>query len=635
MIKRLSLIIVIIVSTITTNAQTKKAQKYYSQAIEAVNEDDYEKALKKVDKAIDESPDFGLAYELKGDIFLSQKNHITAIENYKKAIGTGSMNYLYNKLGRVQHSHALYADALESFTKYGNTLTRKLGKKEHKLWQKYIASSKFAMEAIKHPVDFNPQNMGPTINTDDWEYSPSISADGKTLVFTHRLPNFNTPSEDFYFSEFKSGVWTVAKPVRGFLNTDNNEGAQCLSADGSFMVFTGCNRDDGYGSCDLYYSVREKDGSWTTPVNMGKNINTRGWDSQPTISGDGKTLYFSSKRRGGLGGTDIWYSELQDNGTWSVAQNLGPVINTEDDDVSPFLHWDGQTLYFSSAGHVGFGGRDFYVARRQINGEWGDVKNLGYPINTPADEFSLVVSPDGKTGYYATNMIEEGYGGMDLYSFDMPEEAQAIGIAYLEGQVLNKLTGKGLQSELTVVDIETGENYINSYTDKEGNFFITLPSNKDFALNIDKKGFLFYSENFSLTDENNPERAYEMLVNLNPITKGEKIQLQNVFYETASYELKKQSLPELDKLYNFLVQNPNVVIEVAGHTDNQGAEALNLELSKNRALSVYNFLINKGIGKTRLSYKGYGATEPVASNEDEKGRKQNRRTEIRILSNVP
>ncbi len=636
MTKKLSISLLFLLLIVqVANAQTKKAFKYYNDAIEAIREDDYEEALKKIDKAIEEYNPFGLAYELRGDIYLKQNDYKTAISNYEQAISFGKMDYLYNKLAKVQHSNALYADALQNFINYGNKLTRKLAPDEKELWEKYVASCKFAIEAIKNPVDFNPTNLGPNINTENWEYSPSISADGKSLVFTHRLPDFDVPSEDFYYTELKDGKWTVAAPVKGFLNTRNNEGAQCLSADGSIMVFTGCNREDSYGGCDLYYSILQEDGTWTPPINMGKNINTRWWDSQPTLSGNGKTLYFSSARRGGFGGTDIWYSELQDNGVWSVAKNLGPIVNTSDDDVSPFLHWDGQTMYLSSAGHVGFGGRDFFVVRKDESGEWAEVKNLGYPINTPADEFSLIVSPDGKTGYYATNTIEDGYGGMDLYSFDMPEEAQAIGIAYLEGQVLNKLTGKGLQSEITVVDIETGQDYLNAMTDEKGNFFITLPSNKNFALNIDKKDFLFYSENFSLTDNENPERAYEMLVTLNPITKGEKIQLHNVFYETGLYDLKPQSLPELDKLYSFLVQNPNLKIEISGHTDNQGAETLNLELSKNRALSVYNYLVKKGINKNRLSYKGYGASEPVASNDNEKGRKQNRRTEIKILSNVP
>jgi outer membrane protein OmpA-like peptidoglycan-associated protein len=422
--------------------------------------------------------------------------------------------------------------------------------------------------------------------------------------------------------------WEAAKEIPGEINTDDNEGAMTISPDGSYMVFTGCERRDGLGSCDLYISFF-MNGQWTKPVNMHDPINTRFKETQPSISYDGRTLYFASNRPGTLGGLDLWMSTRDDNWNFGKPVNLGSVVNTKDDDQSPFIHTDNQTLYFCSRGHLGMGRNDIFVARKNAKGEWDSAVNIGYPINTVEDEPGLIVDRQGEYAYISSSN-KNSVGGLDIFYFKLPKEAKPQPVTYLKGKVFDVYTKNTLASTFELVDLETGTTVNKSTTGKDGQFLVTLPGGKNYMLNVSSKGYLFYSQNLSLKNYTKTE-PYVQDIGLNPIKAGEKITLNNIFFKTNSFELESQSKSELNKLVSFLKENNTVRIEISGHTDNQGTPEKNKTLSQNRAKAVNDYLVKEGILAARLIWKGYGETQPVAKNDTETGRAQNRRTEIKVI----
>lgn len=524
--------------------------------------------------------------------------------------------------------------------------TPKISEKRKATAENYLRNVRFAAEAIKNPVPYEPKNLGPNINTPNAEYLPTITADGEALIYTA----VRGGQEDFYRSEKVNGEWQRGEPITA-VNTPNNEGAQSISADGKFLVFTACHRRDGLGGCDLFFAELKND-KWTAVRNLGAPVNTPGWESQPSISADGKTLFFTSERRGGLGGKDIWVSYREANGKWGEPQNLGAPVNTTGEDQSPFFHSDGQTLYFMSNGHPGMGGFDIYLSRRQPDGKWGEPQNLGYPINSEGNEGALSVSLDGKTAFFATDLLKvregvsafenpQGEGTTDIYSFEMPERDRPQPVTFAQATVTDALTKQTLVAQVEFVDLATGLVFASAATEADGKFLVTLPAGKDYALNVSKEKYLFYSENFALTEAGTVEKPFLLDIALTPIpgsmadagnpATGNPIVLKNVFFETGSAELKKESLTELNLLKKLLEDNPSLKIQINGHTDNVGSDADNVVLSEGRAKAVHGFLTQNGIGANRLKFKGFGETSPIASNETEVGRRQNRRTEFIVI----
>src|SRR6476661_3845923 len=374
-----------------------------------------------------------------------------------------------------------------------------------------------------------------------------------------------------------------------------------------------------------------KNGSWSEPENMGPLVNTDFWESSPSLSPDKRDLYFSSSQGGGYGGKDIWVSHRMPNGKYGRAVNLGPVVNTPGDEASPFIHADNSTLYFNSNGHPGYGTSDLYVTRKSGDTSWTTPMNLGYPVNTIDDEGSLIVASDGKTTFYASER-EDSKGGLDLYTFELRKDVQALKTLWIKGKVFDKKTNAGLPSTVELTELDNRTTISKLQTDEEGNYLITLPAGKDYAFNVNRKGYLFYSDNFSLqhTALDSP-----MVVNipLQPLESGAAIVLKNIFFDTKEWKLKPESVSELDKVVTLLTDNPKLQIEITGHTDNVGKPADNLLLSQNRAKAVVAYLLNHRIDPKRLTSKGYGATKPVASNDTEAGKSQNRRTELHVVSN--
>lgn len=499
-----------------------------------------------------------------------------------------------------------------------------------------IEKTEFIVNAIKHPVPFNPVNLGTKVNSELDEYLPSLTIDEDMLVLTVQVPKENYEGgnmfqEDFYVSKKVNNVWEQKQQLAGKVNTENNEGAQSITSDGKFLYFSACNRKDGFGECDIYYSEKTETG-WSTAKNIGQRINSGYWEAQPSISPDGNDLYFASNRPGGEGVTDIWVSKKDSLGNWNFPVNLGKNINTDLVEQFPFIHTDNQTLYFGSEGHTGMGGADLFYSRRDSNWNWNKPVNLGYPINTEGNELSMIVNAKGEVAYFASDR-EGGLGKQDIYMFDLYGDARPVPVTYLKGRVFDAETKEPLSADFELIELENDKTIMSSISDsKNGEFIVCIPVNKNYALNVSKNGYMFYSDNFSLSNINKPGKPYLKDIPLRKVKEGETVVLKNIFFNTNSYDLLPESISELNKLINFMNYYPEMKIEVSGHTDNTGNLDINTKLSENRAKSVYDYLLKKNISAQRLEFKGYADTKPIASNATADGKSQNRRTEFKIVS---
>ncbi|MDR1973065.1 MAG: OmpA family protein [Bacteroidales bacterium] len=614
----------------------ERAKPVFEKAYRAYREGDSETAFKYVNKAIELYPEYPQAWLQKAIIYEDKKIIDSAILCYRNALNFDPDIFpnAYYTLGRLENSMGMYSEAdsnLAKFLSHPKATSDNLRNKAELLRAKNGEALKLATSS----VPFEPFNLGENINTEYDEYFPVITLDGRSIIITRRYMRTDPAphlEEDFFISTRDSlGVFAKALRVPEPINSNNNEGAQSLSADGRYMFFSICEerKEMGFGSCDLWCS-RFTNGAWSKPFNLGAPVNTEYWESQPSFSSDGRTLYFCSNRRGGYGSGDIWKTMLQDNGTWSEPQNLGSVINTSGMENSPFIHPDQKTLYFSSNGHAGLGGMDIFIARIKEDGTFEKPINIGFPINTYADEKTLSVNRTGDTAYFASDKLN-GFGGDDIYAFALYEQARPQAVSYMKGRVLDAVTLQPLEAFFELINVESGKHKVESYSDsKSGEFIVALPIDEEFALNVSKSGYLFYSEHISLTDKNSNE-PFEKDILLSKIVAGEKIVLNNVFFAIDKADLRDESFVELDKLVDFLKNNPDVRIEISGHTDNTGGEMRNQTLSQERAKAVVDYLAGKGIDTNRMVSIGYGSSKPVANNDTEDNRALNRRTEVKIL----
>jgi len=599
--------------------------RFYDAKRNAEAEERFLKAIKADEKFIE-------AHILLGDVYYDMGKATEGIAMYKRVVEIDDEFFTntYNQLAQMELSIGAYDDAVDHFTRYINK--KRVNPKLKEKAEFLLRNAVFGAAAVKKPVPFIPTSLGPEVNSPEFEYFPVLTADGSTLVFTRnrRREVGMDYQEDFYISFLKeNGEWGTAMNLGDPINTEDNEGAQTMTADGQQLFFTGCNKKGGFGSCDIYRSIREGR-SWSRPENLGPPVNTEKWESQSSVSSDGKTLYFSSSRAGGKGGADIWVTHLAPNGTWTEPRNLGDSINTGHYEETPFIHSDGRTLYFTSNGHAGMGGKDIYMSRLDDRGVWSTPKNIGYPINTWKDEMGLFVEASGKLAYFASDR-EGGQGNLDIYSFPLYEEARPIPVTYVKGIVKDRSSKRPLGAKFELIDLSTAKAVIVSTSDKvTGDFLVCLPVDRDYALNVSKDGYLFYSANFSLKDRATNSKPYAMNVELQPIEFGKSVVLKNIFFATASFDLKPESTAELEKLYEFLKSNPSIYIEIGGHTDNVGKREDNQLLSENRSKAVFDFLVAKGIDAIRMKYKGYADTVPIDTNDTAEGRANNRRTEFTV-----
>lgn len=610
----------------------KKAGAAYGRALELADEGKYVAAIAGMKESIRLDSNLVDAYLSLAGIYSSLKKYDSSVLHFHKALTLDSvysreflLPYSISLAGEGKFNEAL--GAIDSFLIIPtlNERSKKAGQYRRKVFL-------FAMD-LEQKKDsdyvFNPVNLGSHINSSDPEYYPSVTIDGSRLIFTRRVNNVD---EDFYECEkITDSSWTAAKPIKGLINTEMNEGAQHISQDGKWLIFTACNYPDGNGSCDLYMATLNKKGLWNEAKSMGEPVNSEFWEASPSLSPDKRDLYFTSNRTGGFGGKDLYVSHRLPDGKWSEPENLGPEINTPGDEGCPFIHTDNHSLYFNSNGHMGYGAADLFVCRKKEDGSWGKPENLGYPINTIDEEGSLVVASDGVTGYYASDRSDTR-GSLDLYSFKLPARVAADSTLWVKGKIFDKKTNAGLPSRAELTDIRSGEKLYSLQTDEEGNYLIPLPLGRDYAFNVNRKGYLFHSENFSLSS-NHPDSPRTILIGLQPIEPGAAIVLKNIFFDVNKFTLRNESITELDIIQKLMQENPRLVIEIAGHTDKVGSDADNLKLSLNRSNEVVNYLTGKGIEKSRMQAKGYGAASPIAPNTSEEGRALNRRTELRIVSN--
>lgn len=495
-----------------------------------------------------------------------------------------------------------------------------------RLAQKSTASARFAQKALLHPVKVHKKSMGDTVNFLNSQFFPVMTADDETLIFTGLTENRD---ENIYITHRIKGGWDVPEQISKSINTTNNEGTCSISADGRTLVLTACNRPDSYGGCDLYISKKQGN-DWSAPQNLGETINSRNWESQPSLSADGRVLYFASDRRGGLGKSDLWYSVLKGKDLWSEPKNLGAGINTPDDENAPFIHANGRTLFYASNGLPGMGGFDIFLAQK-VDTTWSAPTNIGYPINTLADQVALFISANGKKAYYTDDSSDKSKGRSLLYTFDLPDTLQNLitPTRYAKGRVFDKKTQKPLASSIELYDLKKQQKVAEFSSDAQtGNFLAVLNKGSEYAFYVSKSGYLFKSLTFSVADS---ASSVNLDVPMEAIEKDRIEVLNNIFFNTGAFTLDDKSKVELDLMVDFLKNNKQIGIEISGHTDDVGTDQVNLELSKKRAQSVMSYLQQSGIEAARLTAKGYGETRPVAKNDSEENRQKNRRIEWRVL----
>lgn len=614
-----------------TKKVTRQIHKLEDEAKTSIEERNLDKAadayleiLLLDSQHVDALTKLGAIYYQRGDLLQSKTF-------YEKAMNQGADNagILY-QLGEISWQLKEYLDASEYFTNFlqGNSRNPSM----RGVAEKKKRDATFLLNQEKSSTSLGAIPLPPTINTSSFEYLPAIPATGDFMVFTRRVQG----QEDFYISEFINGEWGHSKPISD-LNTHENEGAHCVSADGSLLIFTACGRKDGIGSCDLYFSTRKGRG-WSRPGNLGSQVNSKAWDGQPSISSDGKTLYFSSSRPGGVGGRDIYSIHRTANG-WASAVNLTE-INTKDDEESPFIHPDNQTLYFMSTGHAGFGGSDLFLTRRQES-TWTQPENMGPEINTEGNEGAIYIDIEGSTGYFAREKAADNGQDrdIDIYKYPIPPDKRPTPATYAQVTVLDALTNKVIIATVDVFNLTDSMSFIRARTNEEGKLLICIAKGKDYAINIDKQGYIPISENINLEGPGSILKPHPIDAFLRPISEEktdsaeEVFVLKNIFFQTGSAKLLEKSFFELNKLVDLLASTPQLKLEIQGHTDNIGTKEANENLSLDRAKSVFDFLVNSGISADRLTYEGYGETDPVASNDTEMGRQQNRRTAFKIRNN--
>lgn len=614
----------------------KKAVALMEDGRKFLDTRNYEKAKSKLEDAVSKDPNFVEAYALLGFMYIEQNNNDKAIENFKKALSPYYPNNYY-QLGELQFYTGSYTDAKNTLDKYLSFPRINPSVKDQAEF--ILKCSKFGEAQLANPLPIKPINMGNTVNSANSEYLPSFSADMKYFLFTRQfLDQMNCGGtdkgqEDFYISiDGKQSI-----PITE-LNSSCNEGAPSLSVAGDYMFFAACGdkgdnymgNNTGYGSCDIFYS-QKINGKWSKPQNVGPPINTANWETQPSFSSDGKTLYFVRGSSRTLIG-DIYYSEIGEDGKFKEPIKLGDNINTSKSEQSVFIHPDNSTLYFTSNGRVGMGKTDIYLSRRQADGSWGEAINLGYPINTVGQEFKLVVGPESKYGYFSTER-PDGFGAMDIYKFELPEKFRPEKITYVKGLTFNAKTKTPTDASFELIDLDTQQSVVKAFSNSAGEFLVTLTSNHNYLVNVSKPGFLFYSDNFSLKDKvADYNKPYQLEIPLQPIDTGYTIELKNVFFDVNKWDLKPESKAELEKVIMFLKTNATLKVEFGGHTDNSGDKTFNKTLSTNRAKAVYDYVIqNGGIVATRLSYKGYSDTKPKVPNDSPENKAKNRRTELKVL----
>lgn len=608
----------------TLSTKSKKAIEYYTQADNFRVRGQLTEAIILLNQAIEKDKKFeeahfrlGLTYRSAGELIKSNQS----LENGMAltADPVKLKNYFY-LLAEGFLRVGSYSKSLAYATKF--LASERFDKKkilQVEVWKK---QSQYSLDNADRKFAYQINPLSDTVNSLPMQYFPTITPDERELIFTVRYGKAHDDNEDIFVStKLKDGSWGAPRSISPEINTNFREGASTISADGRLLIFTIC----GYQGCDLYQSIKLGD-KWSKPISLGSGVNSSGWEAQPSLSADGNTLYFVSDRKGGLGGYDIWQSIRNEKGVWEKAVNAGKIINTPFDEIAPFVHSNGLNIYYASNGLPGYGGYDIYLTEKKAE-DWSEPINLGQPLNDFADQYSFVVNGKGEFAYYSK---EEGKNQSKIYSAKIPEALRVNRKSNLvKGTVVDAKTKNPLKAKIELHDL-TANKLISTFTSDSisGSYLFVLPSQSEYAVHANSVGHLFASLNFNVADETS-----EQIVNLElpPIAKNAEVTLKNIFFEFDKYKLSEKSAAELQEVMNFLRVNPTIKVEIGGHTDNVGSEKYNQQLSERRAQEVFNYLVQSGISKTQLSFKGYGSSKPVRDNDSEENRRLNRRILFTIL----
>jgi outer membrane protein OmpA-like peptidoglycan-associated protein len=612
----------------TQQQTSRKALKSFESAETAFRAGDFYKSITFLQKSLQADPVFIEAWLMLGDAANELDSISLAIEAYERAYDLSAdffpgLGYVLSKVYVVNAQYDNALATLNDFLKREDIPAPNL-EKANLLFE--IAH--FRKEAYANPLEIDLLSLGGKINSLGDEYVNALRLDGKQLLFTRRqeIANDKPQLEKVMLSEWLDETWAEAIDLEPASWPYSQQiGAITFSADGKSIVFAACGWPDGKGSCDIYLSTKNSHG-WSIPQNLVE-VNSAYWESQPALSVDGKSLIFASNRPGGVGGSDLWISHFQ-NGKWDEPQNLGKILNSAGNEMAPFWHFDNKTLYFSSDGHPGMGGMDLFLSRKDSSELWQKPVNMGFPINQATDQINLVVDAAGTTAMISAKADSTDH--YDIFSFDLPLLLQPESVTYVELLVTDKETAQPLNADVTVSDPVMAEELISVQTDENGLAFVVLPARKHLALQVNADHYLYYETSFR-PKIGTVLKPFLQKVELEPIKTGKTIVLENILFELNKAVLLPEALAGLKNLETFLKRNPELRINLEGHTDNTGEENFNRKLSLDRAQAVADFLIANGIDAERLLVRGFGSDNPLDSNQDETGRARNRRVEMRIL----
>lgn len=639
------IIIFQLVSSISLAQEKLSIKKLESEASAYYTQNLYEKAKKiyfRLDSLSPNNPlyNFQIGMCLYNSVYINK-----SLQYFQKAKDLKYPSHFIDfYLARASHINHRFDDAIEYYNKC--QASTEFTKEKQAIFTSeelanYIKQCNTGKKLVKDSIKVVVSNLGSKINSKYSDNSPVLSADETELIFTSRrqgstgrlLDREEKFYEDIYYSSRKSKLdeWSEPLKMENGINTNYHDASIGLSPDGQELYIY---RDGEGHNGDILVSYL-KGNTWTTPVMLNSNINSTSWESSACVSPDKKTLYFSSDRPGGMGGSDIYMAERDDQNNWIKVKNLGPNVNTPNDEDAPYIHPDGRTLFFSSKGHENMGGYDIFMSTfDRATNSFNKTENIGYPISTADDDIFFNCSTDGKTGYFSS-FRNDSYGDKDIYTYK--GEIFKSGVYVLNGNVFDSdNNNKPMYATVRIVDLDN-QKEIGSYkTNPEtGKFIALFEYGKNYSIDIEADGKLFYSENINVPDETKlKEISYNFNskdIYLKNILIGNKLILRNVFYDFNKTEIKKESTFELDKVAKMLTSLPNLIIEVGGHTDSIGSQPFNQRLSEQRAEAVLEYLVKKGISDDRIIAVGYGESQPFISNDTENNRKLNRRTELEIV----
>lgn len=645
-----------------------KGEEYYTVAAEAIFEVrdpglNFKLALEQFMIAQKLNPDNGLNNFRIGVCYLYSTSPYKGSEYIKKAkkLDEGCDPFLPYYNGFVLQLENKFDDAIKAYKDFEN------GYRKSDNFSRFVSMRKKECENAKkfmaQPERVWVDNVEP-LNTEHDEIAPSVTTDGGELIFSSNRPNGHKPNEvseydhDIFVAYFRDGEWSKPEPAPGKVNSNIDDIVNNLSYDGTKMLL----HKDNEGQMDIYESEL-KGANWSYPEILNRNISSpRANETYASYNHDGYNIYFARDNENRSNGSNIMYSGMRNK----MERNFGVAtmvseVNSRFNDGPVYLHIDGKTMYLASQGHESLGGYDIFVSRRE-KGSWTRPVNLGYPINTPFDDFFFAATGSGKYAYIASNR-DGGKGGFDIYKvtywgppkepvvdiedyllasianpisdakIEQPVDVNKVSLTVFKGITVDHMTKKPVEAKIDITDNSTGR-VIEEFTSNSasGKFLLSLPAGKNYGIAVKADGYLFHSENFDIPDGS----AYSLVnktIELKNIAIGSTIALRNIFFDVGKATLRNESNAELDRLVKLLKDVPKLKIEISGHTDNTGSASLNETLSQDRAEAVVRYLTSKGIKADRMTAKGYGAAQPIASNNTASGRQDNRRTEFKITGN--